>query len=205
MPPQLAKLMIDIASATAKGGGRGQVKPGAGPLWTLLQYPCPFPKLHPAWIRVVRQNHRIIRADACDPAPAPRLEQIGDKHSDRVLRRRTCFSVITRHLVFDCAAAPAASSCFVCSVLQSRAHALGVGQGCAPGSGGPAVRCHCRYPNLGRAAPPIRPDMIFGKDKCCIRRARGTVWDGRAAPPLGIRRTQPDAGGSRAARNGRSQ
>jgi len=22
-----------------------------------------------------------------------------------------------------------------------------------------------RYPNLGRAAPPIRPDMIFGKDR----------------------------------------
>jgi hypothetical protein len=30
-----------------------QAKPGAGPLWTLLQYPCPFRKLHPAWIRVV--------------------------------------------------------------------------------------------------------------------------------------------------------
>src|SRR5260221_11667432 len=60
--------------------------------------------------------------------------------------------------------APTTGSCFVCGVLQSNAHALGVGQGCAPGSGGPAVRCHCRYPNLGRAAPPIRPDMIFGKD-----------------------------------------
>src|SRR5207247_4611959 len=61
--------------------------------------------------------------------------------------------------------APAASSRFVCGVLQSNAHALGVGQGCAPGTRGPAVRCHCRHPNLVRAAPPIRPDMIFGKDR----------------------------------------
>src|SRR5213083_1276184 len=27
-----------------------------------------------------------------------------------------------------------------------------------------AFRCHCRHPNLVRSAPPIRPDMIFGKD-----------------------------------------
>jgi hypothetical protein len=33
------------------------------------------------------------------------------------------------------------------------------------GSRGPAVRCHCRHPNLVRAAPPICPDMIFGKDR----------------------------------------
>jgi hypothetical protein len=31
---------------------------------------CPFRKFHPAWVRVVRQNHRNIRADACDPALA---------------------------------------------------------------------------------------------------------------------------------------
>ena len=31
-------------------------------------------------------------------------------------------------------------------------------------SGSPAVRHHCRYPKLVRAAPPLCPDMIFGKD-----------------------------------------
>jgi len=31
---------------------------------------CPFRKFDPAWIRVVRQNHRIIRIDVCDPALA---------------------------------------------------------------------------------------------------------------------------------------
>jgi hypothetical protein len=31
---------------------------------------CSFRKFDPAWIRVVRQNHRIIRADACNPALA---------------------------------------------------------------------------------------------------------------------------------------
>jgi len=61
--------------------------------------------------------------------------------------------------------APATSSCFLWGVLQSGAHALGLRQGCAPGSGGPAVRCHCRHPNLVWAAPPLRPDMIFGKDR----------------------------------------
>src|SRR5947209_382316 len=31
---------------------------------------CPFRKFDPGWIRVVRQNRRIIRADACNPALA---------------------------------------------------------------------------------------------------------------------------------------
>ena len=31
---------------------------------------CPFRKFHPARIRIVRQNHRIIDSDACDPARA---------------------------------------------------------------------------------------------------------------------------------------
>jgi hypothetical protein len=31
---------------------------------------CPFRKLHPAWIRIVRQNHRIIECDVCNPARA---------------------------------------------------------------------------------------------------------------------------------------
>gem|GEM_PF-4998811 len=31
---------------------------------------CPFRKFHPAWIRIVRQNHLIIESDVCDPARA---------------------------------------------------------------------------------------------------------------------------------------
>src|ERR1019366_6901161 len=32
--------------------------------------PCPFRKSYPTWIRIVRQNHRIIESDVCDPARA---------------------------------------------------------------------------------------------------------------------------------------
>jgi hypothetical protein len=46
---------------------------------------------------------------------------------------------------------------------QARTH-LALGKDAPPGSVGPAVRCHCRRPNLVRVASPIRPDMIFGKD-----------------------------------------
>jgi len=31
---------------------------------------CAFRKFHPAWIRIVRQNHRIIEYDVCDPVRA---------------------------------------------------------------------------------------------------------------------------------------
>jgi len=31
---------------------------------------CPFRKFDPAWIRIVRQNHRILESDDCDPARA---------------------------------------------------------------------------------------------------------------------------------------
>ena len=34
------------------------------------QHGCPFRKFHPAWIRIVRQNHRIIESDVCDPVRA---------------------------------------------------------------------------------------------------------------------------------------
>ena len=30
--------------------------------------PCPFRKFHPGWIRIVRQNHRTIDSDVCNPA-----------------------------------------------------------------------------------------------------------------------------------------
>jgi 3-isopropylmalate dehydratase small subunit len=33
-------------------------------------FACPFRKFDPAWIRVVKQNHRIMQADACNPALA---------------------------------------------------------------------------------------------------------------------------------------
>src|SRR5450756_1033706 len=36
---------------------------------------------------------------------------------------------------------------------------------CTLASSSPTVWCHCRYSHLGRAASPIRPDMIFGKDR----------------------------------------
>ena len=32
--------------------------------------PCPFRKFHPAWIGIVGQNHRMMGADACNPALA---------------------------------------------------------------------------------------------------------------------------------------
>jgi len=69
-------------------------------------------------------------------------------------------------------AAPAASSCFVCGVLQSGAHALGITERCALASSSPAVWCHCHHSDLGRAASSIRSDMIFGKDR--LRTTKGT-------------------------------
>ena len=36
----------------------------------LIRESCPFRKFHPAWIRIVRQNHRIIESDVCDPVRA---------------------------------------------------------------------------------------------------------------------------------------
>jgi hypothetical protein len=60
--------------------------------------------------------------------------------------------------------APTARSFRLCGVLQSSAHALGITERCPLASSSPTVWCHCRYSHLGRAASPIRPDMIFGKD-----------------------------------------
>src|SRR5713226_6185327 len=42
---------------------------------------------------------------------------------------------------------------------------VGVDRVCAQPQRDNAVRCHCRHFNLVQAAPPIRPDMIFGKDR----------------------------------------
>ena len=62
----------------------------------------------------------------------------------------------------------AASSCFVCGVLQSGAYALGITERCALPSRSSALWCHCRHSDPGRAASPIRPDMIFGKDTLVV-------------------------------------
>ena len=60
--------------------------------------------------------------------------------------------------------APAASSFRLCGVLQSGAHAPGITQRCALASSSPRLWRHCRHSDPGWTAPPIPPDMIFGKD-----------------------------------------
>ena len=62
--------------------------------------------------------------------------------------------------------APAANSFRLCGVLQSSAHALGITERCAVTSSRPTVWRHCRHSDPGWTASPIRPDMIFGKDRC---------------------------------------
>ena len=47
---------------------------------------------------------------------------------------------------------------------QTRTH-LAFTERCTLASSSPMVWCHCRYSHLVRAASPIRPDMIFGKDR----------------------------------------
>jgi hypothetical protein len=39
-------------------------------LQNALVYPVSLPKIRSAWIRSLSQNHRIIRAEVCDPARA---------------------------------------------------------------------------------------------------------------------------------------
>jgi Integrase core domain len=66
---------------------------------------CHFRKFDPAWIRVVRQNHRIIRADACNPAssasrsPSPRFRSTWCRGAMGHCRRgRPSFAIIWRGL-----------------------------------------------------------------------------------------------------------
>jgi hypothetical protein len=71
--------------------------------------------------------------------------------------------------------APAANSFFLRGLLQWGPYALGLGQRRAPVSDGAALRCHRRNPDLVWAAPPLRPDIIFGKDSLtdtCISSAK---------------------------------
>ena len=79
--------------------------------------------------------------------------------------------------------APAASSFRLCGVLQSNAHALGIKERCALASNGPTIWRHCRHSHLGRTASPIRPDMIFGKDRFSrLGVAAGDRRDGHLRP-----------------------
>jgi hypothetical protein len=52
---------------------------------------------------------------------------------------------------------------------EVRTH-LALRQGCPPGSDSAAFRCHRRHPELGWAAPPLCPDIIFGRDSVIVRR-----------------------------------
>ncbi len=61
--------------------------------------------------------------------------------------------------------APAANSFRLCGVLQPSTHALGITERCALASSSPTIWYHCRHSDPRWTAPPIRPDMIFGKDR----------------------------------------
>jgi hypothetical protein len=73
--------------------------------------------------------------------------------------------------------APAANSFRLCGVLQSRAHAPGITEKCALASSRPTIWRYRRHSDPGWTASPIRPDMIFGKDR--HGPAGKTGWIGR--------------------------
>ena len=75
----------------------------------------------------------------------------------------------------------AASSCFVCSVLQSSAYALGITERCAVTSSRPTVWRHRSHSGPGRTPSSIRPDMIFGKDKDLFHGLLSVVFWGFAS------------------------
>jgi len=81
--------------------------------------------------------------------------------------------------------APAANSFRLCGVLQSSAHALGNTERCALASSRPTIWRYRRHSDPGWTAPPIRPDMIFGKDRhACVDRTRGYHRDKTCFPPI---------------------
>src|SRR4029453_9403266 len=67
-------------------------------------------------------------------------------------------------------AASTADPGFVFVVLQSDAHALGIGQGCAATASCPRLRNDYCHTNSVRIASSLRADMIFGKDRSPSRR-----------------------------------
>ena len=67
---------------------------------------CPFRKLHPAWIRIVRQNHRCLQSCTRSECSSPTCSSRGAG-----MRLRICVSAISsrslcggHRLVFDCEA-----------------------------------------------------------------------------------------------------
>jgi hypothetical protein len=86
--------------------------------------------------------------------------------------RREC---LDRVLIFGEAHLRQILSSYAAYYNEVRTH--GAWQRRARRSGSPAVRRHCRYPNLVRAAPPLCPDIIFGKDT--HRR-----WRGKRSEPV---------------------
>jgi hypothetical protein len=49
-----------------------------------------FPRILSAWIRIVRQNHRIIESDVCDPARARNVGRRSIQVADPACASRTC-------------------------------------------------------------------------------------------------------------------
>src|SRR5438128_2751766 len=62
-------------------------------------------------------------------------------------------------------AAPSARAAVVHEILQRGAHTLIAEQGCADTARCPGRRAHSVPANLGRIASPIRPDLIFDRDR----------------------------------------
>ena len=79
--------------------------------------------------------------------------------------RRECLDQMT-HLWRG---APAASSFRLCGILQSNAHAPGITERCTVTTSCPTVWRDRRHSRPGWTTSPIRPDMIFGKDKLLQR------------------------------------
>jgi transposase InsO family protein len=77
--------------------------------------------------------------------------------------RRECLDHI---LIFGESQLRRALASYAAYYNQTRTQ-LALQKRCTLASSNPTVWCHCRYSHLGRAASPIRPDMIFGKDTGC--------------------------------------
>jgi hypothetical protein len=190
---------------------------------------CPFRKFHPAEIRVVRQNHRIILIDVCDPART-RYVHLRSAQVSVPARRQLLWFEVTRHPpaegparqiteAFPWASAPAylvgdndrvfgqvftsrvramgirdrpilppvtvakwvrespdrnrasrvpgpntdlrrgtpaASSCFVCGVLQSGANVHAITERCALASSSSTIRNHYRGARSSIATATVR-------------------------------------------------
>ena len=75
--------------------------------------------------------------------------------------RREC---LDRVLIFGEAHLRQILSSYAAYYNKVRTH-LALGKDAPPGSRSPADRGYCSHPDLVWAAPPLRPDMIFGRQK----------------------------------------